>query len=720
MAVFVLLRTVSFSQFTKPLAVLQGIDMPTKYGRGYAINAWYMQDSKGYIAQDVSFPSTGGTTYRIDVSGYSSEYQSDTWANMQIKIDGVLKKEVTVNSTSPKMYSFLISGISAGSHQVQIASTNRVGWETAGRLYIGLMYITQTTEPKPYVYPTIVKQPFKLGQKLNALHFGSQVLRGFSLAGAYLSPSDLKAMKSTGANIARYFIKVERVTGTNKYRFKEGEKELSDSLVARAARLGFYVIPTLKIFPESVNADFWTKDATGSERRANIISLLKTLVTDYKDNPWVAAYDPINEPRNNWRYADWIKYLSKIIEGIRSIDPTRCILVEHSFNVEMFGMMQPLPYSNLVYSPHGYPPLKITHQGITSTGGAWHERIAYPVTVPTATQGVFTKTELSAALNKIRYLAHTYNVPVFVGEFSCVSWALNGTSTKWIADNISIIEAEKWSWAYCSFRDSWAWDPEIPYSLYQNAKFDSYGTPIISREAYKAARTMSAPTMVLLKKYFAQNTPAPEVKLTSPVATTSYKAPASVQLTAIATNQGGSIKKVEFYAGSTLLRTENYAPYDWTWSNVSAGTYKITAKAYDSDGQVTTSTSVTITVSSSSTTLTSTSQGNELMPAATAITLDSSISATYEKENNLKRFDFVLVPNPAVDKAQLVLRNAPINQKAMLVVQTMSGAIVKQLPVLLSSGNVLSVDITSLSTGTYLVQLHWNGLSTTKTLVKTR
>ena len=89
---------------------------------------------------------------------------------------------------------------------------------------------------------------------------------------------------------------------------------------------------------------------------------------------------------------------------------------------------------------------------------------------------------------------------------------------------------------------------------------------------------------------------APTVSITSPTVNANYEAPASVQLTATADDADGSISKVEFYNGSTLLKTITAAPYDWTWENVAEGTYTITAKATDNSGSVTISKAVSINV----------------------------------------------------------------------------------------------------------------------------
>ena len=89
---------------------------------------------------------------------------------------------------------------------------------------------------------------------------------------------------------------------------------------------------------------------------------------------------------------------------------------------------------------------------------------------------------------------------------------------------------------------------------------------------------------------------APTVSLTAPANNATYAAPASVTVTANASDADGTVSKVEFYNGSTLLNSDATAPYSYSWTNVAAGTYVLTAKATDNAGAVTTSAAVTLTV----------------------------------------------------------------------------------------------------------------------------
>jgi len=96
-------------------------------------------------------------------------------------------------------------------------------------------------------------------------------------------------------------------------------------------------------------------------------------------------------------------------------------------------------------------------------------------------------------------------------------------------------------------------------------------------------------------------TPTVTATLTSPVSLTSYTAPATIPLGATATTTSGTITKVDFYNGSTLIGTDTTAPYSGSWSSVPSGAYALSAKATTSTGQTVTSPVVNVTVSAPST-----------------------------------------------------------------------------------------------------------------------
>ena len=90
----------------------------------------------------------------------------------------------------------------------------------------------------------------------------------------------------------------------------------------------------------------------------------------------------------------------------------------------------------------------------------------------------------------------------------------------------------------------------------------------------------------------------PNVSISSPTTGATYTAPATVNIQATASDSDGTISRVEFYRGTTLISTDTTSPYAASWANASAGTYALTARAYDNSGGSQTSTAVNVSIGS--------------------------------------------------------------------------------------------------------------------------
>lgn len=110
------------------------------------------------------------------------------------------------------------------------------------------------------------------------------------------------------------------------------------------------------------------------------------------------------------------------------------------------------------------------------------------------------------------------------------------------------------------------------------------------------------PAMTWLRQYMASlpdvcnGNSAPTINLTAPAQNATFLAPATVTLSANAADPDGQVGKVDFYHGTTLIGTDNSAPYSITWNVTQSGTYSLTARATDNEGATTTSSAITITV----------------------------------------------------------------------------------------------------------------------------
>jgi len=111
-------------------------------------------------------------------------------------------------------------------------------------------------------------------------------------------------------------------------------------------------------------------------------------------------------------------------------------------------------------------------------------------------------------------------------------------------------------------------------------------------------------------------------------------AAAAVNLTATPSDSDGSIAKVEFYDGATLLGSKTAAPWTFAASGVASGSHSYTAKAFDNDSATVTSSVQTITVGAAVPTLALTASCTAPCnaPASVALTATASnITGTISK-----------------------------------------------------------------------------------------
>ncbi len=90
----------------------------------------------------------------------------------------------------------------------------------------------------------------------------------------------------------------------------------------------------------------------------------------------------------------------------------------------------------------------------------------------------------------------------------------------------------------------------------------------------------------------------------------------TIDLIASANDADGSIARVEFYAGTTLLATVTSAPYTYSWANVASGTYSLSARVVDNRGAVISSTPAAVVVAPLALTVTSPAPTRALPPTS--------------------------------------------------------------------------------------------------------
>jgi RHS repeat-associated protein len=121
------------------------------------------------------------------------------------------------------------------------------------------------------------------------------------------------------------------------------------------------------------------------------------------------------------------------------------------------------------------------------------------------------------------------------------------------------------------------------------------GSYTLTAKATDNANAVTASAAVNITVNPPPNVP-PTVSLTAPANGAVYIAPAAITLTANTADSDGTVSRVDFYNGITPIGSATAAPYTFTWTNVPAGTYVLTAQATDNLGATIVSTAVNVTV----------------------------------------------------------------------------------------------------------------------------
>jgi endoglucanase len=215
----------------------------------------------------------------------------------------------------------------------------------------------------------------------------------------------------------------EAVSGQNTW-LEEGFK-MTDELLKWCAANKIYLILDLHAAPGGQGKDANISDYNPAkpslwESTANqdkMVALWEKLAERYKDNPWIGAYDIINEP--NWNFTGTnqngcdetsnapLRALQvRVTNAIRAIDKNHLIFIEGNCWGNNYNGMFPLWDENMALSFHKY----------------WNQNDV-------------------ASIQKMLDYRTQYNVPIWLGESG-------ENSNVWFKEAISLMESNNIGWAF--------------------------------------------------------------------------------------------------------------------------------------------------------------------------------------------------------------------------------------------------------------------------------
>ncbi|KAF7595253.1 hypothetical protein BBP40_006753 [Aspergillus hancockii] len=132
-----------------------------------------------------------------------------------------------------------------------------------------------------------------------------------------------------------------------------------DRVIELCAKQNIYTILDMHTTPGGQNGD-WHSDNTTSyaafwdykDHQDRTVWLWEQIAARYKSNPWVAGYNPLNEPCDP-EHIRLPAFYERVEKAIRAVDPDHILWLDgNTFAMEWKGFNKVLP--NCVYSIHDY------------------------------------------------------------------------------------------------------------------------------------------------------------------------------------------------------------------------------------------------------------------------------------------------------------------------------------------------------------------------------
>lgn len=279
-----------------------------------------------------------------------------------------------------------------------------------------------------------------LGEKKYNLYFDTFLK-------SYFTEPDATYIQSLGLNLVRIPINYHQFEDDmNPGVINEGAFQYLDSVIARCARHQIYTIIDLHAFPGSQNqhwhsdnpthvASFWIH----KDFQDRALHLWEVIAERYKDKPWVAGYDLMNEPADP-SGKKLFPYYKRLQEAVRKIDPNHILFLEGDRYATDFSTFSEI-WENVVYTNHDY-----AGSGFVSGGD-------YPGYTG---KRYFDKDTLEYDFLKRSEFMYKHKVPIWVGEFGPVytgNPAKDEMRYQILKDQLAYYNKYKVSWCIWLYKD---------------------------------------------------------------------------------------------------------------------------------------------------------------------------------------------------------------------------------------------------------------------------
>lgn len=263
----------------------------------------------------------------------------------------------------------------------------------------------------------------------------------------FFAEDDARHLAELGLNSVRIPFNYRHFEDDDRpFELKESGFARLDQVVDVCARNGIYTILDLHALPgaqnqhwHSDNPTHWAHFWTHRHFQDRVVHLWEALADRYKDNPWVAGYNPINEPADASGEVLGPFY-RRLEAAIRAVDPDHVLFLDgNRYSTQFDQLGDPLP--DTVYTAHDYALAGFPDSGPYpgESRGQYVDRDAVERTF----------------LSRTEYMRQT-GTPIWVGEFGPV---YTGDAERdeqrytLLNDQLDIYAEHDASWALWTYKD---------------------------------------------------------------------------------------------------------------------------------------------------------------------------------------------------------------------------------------------------------------------------
>ncbi|MDR0627640.1 MAG: glycoside hydrolase family 5 protein [Bifidobacteriaceae bacterium] len=263
----------------------------------------------------------------------------------------------------------------------------------------------------------------------------------------FFGPADAQFLADSGVNAIRIPISYRHFEDDMNPRVlrADGLARL-DKAVAASAECGIYSIIDLHAVPGWQNQHWHSDNETHrplfwrfKDFQDRVIWLWELLADHYKDNPWVAGYNLLNEPADETRAAVGPFY-QRLHDAIRAVDRRHLLFVDGNTYATEFDIFSQ-PWDQTIYTCHDYAQAGLEREG------------EYP--------GVTLGRHYDKAIVEAKFLqrseyARSLGLPLYVGEFGPIytgNAARDEQLYRLLDDQLAIYRDYEVSWSAWTYKD---------------------------------------------------------------------------------------------------------------------------------------------------------------------------------------------------------------------------------------------------------------------------